>query len=298
MDTTATLRRRIELAKELRSVTGTMKSLAAVTIRQYERSMHALHLYVRTVELGLQVLLRAHPELVGHADPLAADAPMLIVVLGSARGLCGPVNRHVAHRARDVADSVRTDPAGPPPTVVASGARMSLELEGVGLRAHEILEAPASAEGIGRCVDDLLVVLDDRRIAAEAAGRVVVVHPRPRAGGQQYEPVAARLLPLDVDRLAMLSAEPWPTRMLPTWWGDWRQTFAALTHELLFVDLHRAHAETQVCVNRARLAAMQAAEESIGERLEELSTRFHRQRQAAITGELLDVISGFEAATG
>jgi F0F1-type ATP synthase gamma subunit len=44
-----------------------------------------------------------------------------------------------------------------------------------------------------------------------------------------------------------------------------------------------------------RLAAMQAAEKNIDERLEEVTGRFRRVRQEQITSELLDVVSGFEA---
>jgi F-type H+-transporting ATPase subunit gamma len=47
--------------------------------------------------------------------------------------------------------------------------------------------------------------------------------------------------------------------------------------------------------NAARLMAMQAAEKNIVEMLEELKSRFREQRQANITNELLDIVSGFEA---
>jgi F-type H+-transporting ATPase subunit gamma len=40
---------------------------------------------------------------------------------------------------------------------------------------------------------------------------------------------------------------------------------------------------------------MQAAEKNIGERLSDLNSEYRRQRQSSITGELLDIASGFEA---
>jgi len=296
VDTTAVLRRRIELAEELRSVTGTMKSLAAVTVHQYERSVHALHEYSRTVELGLQVLLRARPELLPQPPPVT-DPSLLLVVFGSARGLCGPLNRHVARRARTFVDEEARVAHTEPCAVIASGTRAAMELEDVELRAGQVVETPGSAEGIGSLVQDLLVLIDQWR-SEVGGGRVVLVHPRPQSGRQQYAPVVVPLLPLDPERLRELADAAWPTRILPTWRDDWLSVFAALTRQVLFVDLHRAHAETQVCVHRARLAAMQGAEENIDERLEQLSMRYHRQRQAAITDELLDVVSGFEAAGG
>lgn len=299
LETTARLRRRIELAEELHSVTGTMKSLAAVTLHQYERSLHPLREYVRTAELGLQILLRSRPETLAADEPSTPQLPALVIVFGSARGLCGPLNRHVARRARQLVDDLPTiDDSTPDPTIVASGERIVGELEAVGLRPEQVIEAPASVEGITTLVEDLLVRIDDWRRTTTGPTRVVLVHPRHEPGTTRYSEVAVPLLPLDRARMRELAAAPWPTNVLPTWRGDWQRTFAAISRELVFVDLHRAVAETQVCVERARLIAMQGAEDNISKRLDELWTRLHRQRQAAITGELLDVISGYEAAGG
>ena len=296
METTATLRRQIELAEELRSVTSTMKSLAAVTVHQYERSVHALHEYVRTVELGLLVLVRERPELV--AAPVRPDGSgrTLVVAFGSARGMCGPLNRHVANATVDLLDALAAS-GGPPATVMASGPRVAMELEATGHEVAAVLEVPASADGIAAEVETTLVVIDEWR-SAGGGGRVVLVHPRPQPGRRQYELVTVPLLPIGEHRLRDLAATPWPTNQLPSCWGDWPGVVSSLTRQLLFVGLHRAHAETQVCIHRARLAAMQGAEDSIDERLEELSGRYHRRRQAAITSELLDVVSGYEAAGG
>lgn len=296
MDSAAHLRRQIELAEELGSVTGTMKSLAAVTIHQYEHALHAVHEYVRAVELGLQIVLRGRTDLVDRLTAAPDDAPVRLLVLGSERGLCGPINRVIAAAASAEVDDLRA--AGPGTVdVVASGTRLAAELEAVGLAPVEVFTGPASAAGIGDLVEELLVHLDDWR-AGVGTGRVVVVHPRTRPGGRQYDPVGAPLLPLDRARLVDLATRPWPTNQLPTWHGAHGAVVAALARQLVLVDLHRAHAETQVCVHRARLAAMQGAEDAITERLGVLSTRFHRQRQARITEELLDVVSGYESVGG
>jgi F-type H+-transporting ATPase subunit gamma len=64
-----------------------------------------------------------------------------------------------------------------------------------------------------------------------------------------------------------------------------------------FVVLFRACAESLAAEHGSRLAAMQAAEKNVDERLEEVTGRFRRVRQERITSELLDVVSGFEAAS-
>jgi F-type H+-transporting ATPase subunit gamma len=299
VESAAHLRRQIELAEELGSVTGTMKSLAAVTIHQYEHSLHAVHEYVRAVELGVQIVLRGRTDLVDQLAAAPPGAPVRVLVLGSERGLCGPINRVIAAEARAVVDAVGAGADDGPVAVdvVASGARLAVELEAVGLAPLAVFPGPGSAAGIADLVEELLVHLDEWR-AGVGPGRVVVVHPRTHPGGRQYDPVATPLLPLHHERLRELALRPWPTNQLPTWHGDRGAVLAALARQLVLVDLHRAHAETQVCVHRARLTAMQGAEDAITERLEQLSTRFHRQRQARITEELLDVVAGYESVGG
>ena len=56
------LKRKIKSAGDLLSVVKTMKILAAVSIRQYEKALESFVEYNRTVEMGLQVVLKQRPE--------------------------------------------------------------------------------------------------------------------------------------------------------------------------------------------------------------------------------------------
>jgi len=76
---------------------------------------------------------------------------------------------------------------------------------------------------------------------------------------------------------------------------DWDRLFSSLIHEYLFVSLYRAFAESLESENASRLASMQGAEKNIEEMLSGLKTHFQQQRQMSITGELLDIVAGFEA---
>ena len=60
METERTLKRKVKTAGDLHAVVRTMKTMAAVSIRQLEAAVDALADYNRTVELGLQVVLREH----------------------------------------------------------------------------------------------------------------------------------------------------------------------------------------------------------------------------------------------
>lgn len=62
MTTIEELKHKIATAQDLQSVVKTMKALAAVSIRQYEKAAESLTEYNLTLELGLQILLKNRPE--------------------------------------------------------------------------------------------------------------------------------------------------------------------------------------------------------------------------------------------
>jgi F-type H+-transporting ATPase subunit gamma len=74
--------------------------------------------------------------------------------------------------------------------------------------------------------------------------------------------------------------------------------FSQLVQQYLFISLYQAMAASLAAENASRLAATQSAERNIRDRLEDLTSQYRQQRQSAITAELLDVVSGFEALTG
>ena len=77
METLEVLGKRISTTKDLQSIVRTMKSLSAVSIRQYERAALALRQYTHTINLGLQVVLQQRTLAEEH---LEADSPRIAVV--------------------------------------------------------------------------------------------------------------------------------------------------------------------------------------------------------------------------
>jgi F-type H+-transporting ATPase subunit gamma len=113
-----------------------------------------------------------------------------------------------------------------------------------------------------------------------------------------YDPRTQQLLPVDIQWLQALRDEPWPTQVIPMTFMDWKDLFAALIRQFFFVALYRALAESLASESASRLSSMEAAEQSIEDRLEELQAEHRRLRQSTVTEELLDVIAGFEALSG
>src|SRR5208283_3376100 len=100
-NTTASLRRKIGGAGDLQSVVRTMKTVAASSIGQYEKSVSALTDYYRTVELGLGACFRENgpaPLMVQGKSQTVAGT-IAAIVFGSDQGLVGQFNDVVADYA-------------------------------------------------------------------------------------------------------------------------------------------------------------------------------------------------------
>lgn len=293
MESLEALRRKLASAVELMALVKTMKALAAVNIRQVERAVQSLAQYDRTVQLGLQVVGRKAPELLMAARPLPSDRRLLLV-LGTDQGMVGQFNDLVAARAaRRLREPI---PAGSRWTVWACGIRVKSRLERFGCEVSELFDVPTSTTAIHGVVQETLLHIDAWH-SRQRNGHVELVFNRP-ASGSSCEPHQLRLLPVDASWLRTFLAYKWPSRVLPTFTMEPAALLSALVRQFLFVTLYRAIAESLAAENASRLAAMQVAEKNIAERLEALRTGYHQQRQSAITEELLDVISGFEALTG
>jgi F-type H+-transporting ATPase subunit gamma len=293
MQSIEALRRKIAGAEDLLDVVKTLKVLAAVNIRHYERAVASLVLYDQTVELGLQALLR-QPD-VPSLLPLLLDSDdalhQALVVFGSDQGLCGQFNERLTDFCVSEIPPGRDRPT--PRRLLAVGERATALLEDAGYAVAGTLGTPSSLAGVLPLVQELLVRIDRWR-ATEQIGQVSLIYNRPSAG-RTYRTVRVPLLPLDRAWLIRLSERPWDSRSLPTFSLSWRDVFAALVQQHLFVALFRACAESLASEDASRLVAMQNAERNIQDRLDTLTAAYHHQRQNAITAELLDIVSGFEA---
>lgn len=293
METIEGLQRRIAGVEDLLSVVRTMKALAAVSIRQYEKAVESLADYSRTVELGAQVLVRERQDELNVLTPPGGGG-LGAIVFGSDQGMCGQFNEEIVSYA--LAGMQELDPSGAGRRVLAIGGRVGGRLLAAKQELEEVFSTPASTAGITPLVQDILLQID-RWGAEDGVERVYLFFNTPDRGAS-YSPHSLHLLPMDVERLQRLAKRPWPSPVLPTFHMDWSRLFSALVRQYLFITIFQAAAVSLASENAARLAAMQAAEKNIQEHIAELTTRYHQQRQTAITEELLDIVSGFEVLAG
>jgi len=290
MQTTESLKRRMKSAGDLLSVVKTMKALAAVSIRQYQRAVDSLRDYNRTVEMGLQIVLK---ERMG-ATMKRKNAPIKrlgVIVFGSDQGLCGQLNEQISVFALDHIKSTGVKKENR--KVLSVGARVADYVEDAGQPVDELLTTPGSTAGITPLVQEIIMIIEEWHFRQNVDHFMLFYNDY--ISGSNYQPYKVQLLPVNHDWLKDLARKKWDSKSLPIFRMDCNRIFSSLIREYLFVSLYRAFAESLASENASRLASMQNAEKNIEEQLLDLHVQFHRTRQMTITEELLDIVAGFEA---
>ncbi len=290
MQTTESLKRRMKSASDLLSVVKTMKALAAVSIRQYQKAVDSLRDYNRAVEMGLQVVLKER--MGAMLERKTATMKRLgVIVFGSDQGLCGQLNEQISVFMLDYAKTAGIKRENR--KVLSVGARVADYVEDAGQTVDELLPTPSSTAGITPLVQEIIMIIDEWHFRQNVDHFFLFYNKY--ESGATYHPHQVQLLPVKREWLQEIARKKWDSKSLPIFRMDGDRIFSSLIREYLFVSLYRAFAESLASENASRLASMQNAEKNIEEQLQDLHVQFHRTRQMTITEELLDIVAGFEA---
>lgn len=286
METVETLARKIKTSQDLLSVVKTMKSLAAVNIRQYESAATAMDTYNVVIENGWQVFFKNRPQLQRRK---ISDRAVFLVI-GSDQGMCGQFNENIIEYAMQAAGSPAM--AGFEKIFWSAGERLRGGLaEEVEVREHYYLPSSPAA------ISDLIYEIVEKFALLHEEEQVetfqIFYNRLERIGA--YSPATERVLPLDPRYGEEKLHQSWPNRCLPMIGINQVLFFEQLFRQHIFGAIYKAFSQSLASENGARLASMQAAEKNIVELEEKLQGQFRETRQNSITAELLDIISGFEA---
>ena len=265
MSTLENLRRQIDTATDLNSVVSSMKTLAAVSIHQYEQAADALADYNHTIQLGFQIVLRGYSR---PLDQFGAPGQVAAIVLGSDQGMCGQFNERLAEFA---VQHHRLAHDHPPSGVVVIGARVEAALNEAGWKINELYPVPGSVSEITELVQEIIPRIEQLRL--EQGILAFHLYSNRRSSNASFQSQHRQLLPIDPHEIARLRNQPWESRSLPAFAADRRQLLSELASQYLLVSLYRACAESLASENASRIIAMQAAEKNIEERLCSASIR-------------------------
>lgn len=281
------IRRRITSVKKTQQITRAMRMVAGAKLRRAQEAIEAARPYAERMRETLAEVSRAqrdsdHPLLVSH--PAKRNVELLVVT--SDRGLCGAFNANVIKHARRLAVRCETEGLGLGVSTAGRKAREAFGRSHPGrLRVHypqdgwvrygQAAEAASylSQRYASGEVDEVVLVYSEFVTAITQRPRDVTLLPFSAAGAGEGE---SQPLPYEI--------EPDPAKLL-----------AVLVPKAVEVEIFRALLENQSGEHAARMAAMESATRNTEELIESLTLQYNRARQAAITKELVEIVSGAEA---
>jgi F-type H+-transporting ATPase subunit gamma len=289
MATLRDIRRRIRGVKKTQQITRAMRMVAAAKLRRAQNAILAARPYSQQIwatlyEVGRRETGLEHPLL----QPRQRRERLEVVVISSDRGLCGAYNANAIKAAE-----------------AAIGENLAefreIVVSTVGQKATDYFKRRRTlvrSWRTGSLVDYALAVqiaehLATRYESGEIDGAVVVFNEFVSALAQR--PQSVRLLPLvpEFSRVRSYAAdqghEPYEIEPSP------QAVMEVLVPLALEYSVFRGLLENQAGEFAARMTAMESATRNSEEMIRSLSLQFNRARQAAITRELVEIVSGAEA---
>ncbi len=287
------LRARINSVKSTRKITSAMKMVAASKLKRAQSQAEAARPYAERMQRMLAALAAsavnsptAPPMLVGTGR----DQTHLLVVVTADRGLAGGFNTNVGRAARTAIQ--RLESAGKTVKVLTVGrkGRDYLRREYASRLVGEYSFAGKKRIEFGDVAE-----IGERVAAMLAAGEFdvcTVIYNRFVSVISQV-PTEQQLIPLQVD--AEAAGSPAGAGALYEFEPDEEAILAALLPRNMAIQLFRALIESGAGEQGARMSAMDNATRNAGEMINKLTLNYNRTRQAGITRELIEIISGAEA---
>ncbi len=281
------IRRRISSVKSTQQITKAMKMVAAAKLRRAQEAITRARPYATLLEQALtRVASRGGAE-ESAAHPLLASRPVKrveLVVITSDRGLAGGFNSNVVRRAQRFLTENADQYEEITLSTIGKKGRDSLKARKVALRkdytgvharlsfekAHEIA-GELSARFLSGEVDAVFLLFNEFKNAIAQVVRL-----------KQFLPVETG--PAEATASVDFLYEPSRTELL-----------ADIVPRHLEVQVFRALLDSAASEHGARMTAMEAATRNADEMIGALSLQYNRARQAYITKELSEIVSGAES---
>ncbi|MBN9444544.1 F0F1 ATP synthase subunit gamma [Bosea sp. (in: a-proteobacteria)] len=282
------LRNRIASVKATQKITKAMQMVAAAKLRRAQMAAEAARPYAERMETVLANLASgvsgsSAPRLIAGTG---SDKVQLLLVLTAERGLCGAFNSSIARLARDKALALKAE-------------GKTVKIICVGKKGYDILRRQFAS--------DIIEFIDLREfkqvgfVNAEAIAQNILT----RFANGEFDvatlffskfrsviaqiPTAQRIIPAEIPEGTK------QTEAVYDYEPDEGEILETLLPRNLTVQILRGLLENAASEQGARMSAMDSATRNAGEMIKKQTTLYNRSRQAMITKELIEIISGAEA---
>ena len=290
------LKMRITSVKSTQKITKAMKMVAAAKLRRAQEAAEAARPYserMASVMASLGATVQVGPESPRLLAGTGKDQVHMLVIASSERGLAGGFNTNIARLARKKMESLLSEGKTVKLLFVGKKARAPF------MRTHkELIVGYLDQSHIKNVAFSDARIIADEVTARFEAGEFDVAHlffSRFRSALVQ-EPTEIQIIPAALPPVASVEAKP--TDAVPAaveYEPDEEAILAELLPRNLAVQVFRALLENAASEQGSRMTAMDNATRNAGDMINKLTITYNRTRQAAITKELIEIISGAEA---
>ena len=289
MPSSKEIRTKIKSVQNTRKITKAMEMVAASKMRKAQERMRAARPYGDKIRIIAAHLSQANPEyrhpyLVKHGDMKAAG----MILVTTDKGLCGGLNTNVLRAATQKLRQLQQDNVKVQATAIGNKGFGFLNRVGVNVVSHVV--QLGDTPHVERLIGAVKVQLD-----AYSKGEIDAVYLAYTRfiNTMKQEPVIEQLLPLSSDRLGDI-----PPRKYG-WDYIYEPDAVTVLDELLtrFIEalVYGAVAENMASEQSARMVAMKAASDNAKKVIDDLQLSYNKARQASITKELSEIVSGAAA---
>ena len=288
------LRTKIKSVENTKKITKAMEMISVSKMRKAQERMRTARPYAEKIRGIASHLGQANPEYV-HAFMKHSDGKAVgFIVVTTDKGLCGGLNTNLL---RAVTTQLRaTQSAGKTVQAVAIGSKGLGFLNRVGAKVISHVTHLGDKPHLEKLIGPVKVMLD-----AYANGELSAVYLcyNKFISTMAQQPSLDQLLPLSADKM---EAETRASGTQHGWDYLYEPDAQAVIDDLLVryaeALVYQAVAENMASEHAARMVAMKAATDNAGNVIGELKLVYNKTRQAAITKELSEIVSGAAAISG
>ena len=276
------IRKRIVTVTSIQQVTRAMKLVAAAKLRRAQQQMEQARPYAYRINGMLKHLL---PSIDRNLHPLLTvrePERRAFVIITADRGLCGSFNTHILRFAHDQVDAA----GGREVPLICIGKKGRDYFQNRGYNVMASYTHFWRDLNFNHAVEYTAEIT--RHYLQQSFNEVTVIYNNFRNVIQQ-EVVAFRYLPLVLEPGEEVEAAEYLFEPSP------EEVVRSLIPRHLTVQMWRFLLESNAAEQAARMTAMDNATENAGEVIRTLTLEYNKARQAAITKEILEVVSGAEA---
>jgi F-type H+-transporting ATPase subunit gamma len=289
MATLRDIRKRLKAIQSTKKITAAMKMVAAAKMRKVQDRMLNFRPYASRMGTVLTDLAKVAEREIHPLLALRLKKKVEVVVITSDKGLCGAFNTNILKAANNYINGLKKEGIELTLSVVGRKARdffkrrsIPMRNEWVGLsgrisytNAQEIAGNLIEAYS-GETFDEVIVIYNEFKSMIAQKVTVMKLLPVGVIEGEEGQKEAS----MTADYLYEPSRAAIFERLLPKY---------------IEIQIYRALLESSASEEAARMAAMENATKNCSELITKVTLLANKVRQAAITGELMDIVGGVEA---